>query len=129
TETAKPQGLSGRTSAVSVDGIYADPIIMNDKIFYGTRNMFLARDVVNGHELWENRAIKTYSAFPTYYDNMIITQSMDYATGLFTVHASPMTRVKPSGSAAWKNPCRYSPRWCIASVCTSPPAAPCTAST
>jgi len=86
TETVKPQGLSGRTSAVSVDGIYADPIIMNDKIFYGTRNMFLAREVVNGHELWENRAIKTYSAFPTYYDNMIITQSMDYATGLFTVH-------------------------------------------
>ena len=81
-----PQGLRGYTSVAMVDGIYADPIITENKIYYGTRNMFLSRETRNGHESWSNDSIKTYSGFPTFYDKYLFTQSMDFSTGKYTVH-------------------------------------------
>ncbi len=79
-------GPAGYRSLPMVDGIYANPLIHKDKIIYGTRNMFLSREIRNGHEAWENRGVKTYSAFPTFYDRYIITQSMNYRTGKYTIH-------------------------------------------
>lgn len=78
-------GLSGRAPLPMVDGIYSDPVLHEDSIYYGTRNMFLARETRNGHESWQNRDIKTYSAYPTYYDDTIVTQSMDYTKNEFRV--------------------------------------------
>jgi len=78
-------GLTGRSPLPMVDGIYADPVINEDSIYYGTRNMFLSREIRNGHEGWENRDIKTYSAYPTFYDDTIITQSMDFQKNEYKV--------------------------------------------
>lgn len=86
TEQTAPQGLSRRTSVTVVDGIYADPVINNGTIYYGTRNMFMARMLSNGHEKWQNKNIKSYSGFPTFYDDYIFSQSMDYSTGKYTVY-------------------------------------------
>jgi outer membrane protein OmpA-like peptidoglycan-associated protein/outer membrane protein assembly factor BamB len=85
-EKVKSKGLASRSTLTMVDGIYADPIIHENKIFYGTRNMFISRDIRNGHASWDNRSIKTYSGFPTFYDNLIFTQSMDYQRGRFIIH-------------------------------------------
>lgn len=79
-------GPSGYRSLPMVDGIYANPLIHQNRIIYGTRNMFLSRTIRNGHDAWENRGVKTYSAFPTFYDRFIITQSMNYKTGKYTIH-------------------------------------------
>lgn len=83
---AQTKGLAGISPLPLVDGIYADPIILDDNIYYGTRNMFLSRETRRGHLNWDNRTIKTYSAFPTFYDNLIFTQSMDYSTGRYMVY-------------------------------------------
>ncbi len=80
----KPAG--GRTRAL-VDGIYGDPVIHNGIIFYGTRKVFAARDITNGHLLWSRGDISTYSGFPFFFDDMILTQSMDFATNSYRVLA------------------------------------------
>ncbi len=85
-ETVASPGLSGKTSIAMVDGIYADPIVSGDEVYYGTRNMFMAREVRNGHIKWDNRDVKTYSGFPSFYDAFIFTQSMDYSANRYTVH-------------------------------------------
>ncbi len=85
-EEIKSKGLYNRSPITMVDGIYADPIVHENRIFYGTRNMFLSRDIRNGHASWDNRSIKTYSGFPTFYDDLIFTQSMDYQSGRYMVH-------------------------------------------
>lgn len=79
-------GMYNKGVRALVDGIYSDPVLHENKIFYGTRKMFLAREILNGHEQWENTGIRSYSGFPTFYDFMIFTQSMDYSTGIYTVH-------------------------------------------
>lgn len=76
----------GSYSRAVVDGIYADPIIYNDTIFYGTRNRFFARDIRNGHLKWGNEQIKSMSGFPTFYDLYILTQSMDYSAGVYRLY-------------------------------------------
>ncbi len=78
--------LSGRMSRPMVDGIYSDPIILDDNIYYGTREMFISRKTRNGHLNWDNNAIKTYSGYPTFYDDLIFTQSMDFSNSRYTVH-------------------------------------------
>ena len=90
-------GLSGRTPLPQVDGIYADPVIQENNIYYGTRNMFLSREIRNGHEGWENLDIKTYSAYPTFYDDKIITQSMDYKTNIYSIYCLDAA----SGKQVW----------------------------
>ncbi len=69
-----------------VDGIYSDPVINGDRIYYGTRNVFISREIINGHQMWDNIAIKSYSGFPSFYDKYILTQSMDYGTGKFVLY-------------------------------------------
>jgi outer membrane protein OmpA-like peptidoglycan-associated protein/outer membrane protein assembly factor BamB len=85
-ENTKGQGLTKYKPLPMVDGIYSDPVIRESKIFYGTRNMFISRELRNGHQMWENRSIKSFSGFPTFYDEFIFTQSMNFETGRYTVH-------------------------------------------
>lgn len=97
-DETKPQGLTGITTQISIDGIYADPIIDQDSIYYGTRKIFASRDIKNGHILWENKDIATYSGFPVYYDQYLITQSMNYETKTFTVFCLEQR----TGKAVWQ---------------------------
>lgn len=69
-----------------VDGIYSDPVIADDKIFYGTRKIFTARELGHGRPLWFDDSIQTYSAFPTFHDRFVFTQSMNYSSGTYSVH-------------------------------------------
>ena len=71
-----------KTKAV-IDGIYADPFVLFNKIFYGTRKNFIAREIFNGHVLWANQEIESYSGFPTFYDDKILTQSRDFKNNTF----------------------------------------------
>ena len=90
-------GLVGRAPLPMVDGIYADPVISGDSIYYGTRTIFCARDTRNGHDAWANRDIKTWSAYPTFYDDSIITQSFDMSTSRFEVYRLDAS----TGKAVW----------------------------
>jgi len=79
-------GLQENEKMVAViDGIYADPIISGDIIYYGTRKNFIAREIRNGHVVWSNQEIESYSGFPTYYDDKILTQSRDFKKNQFFV--------------------------------------------
>ncbi|HRZ25433.1 MAG TPA: PQQ-binding-like beta-propeller repeat protein [Spirochaetota bacterium] len=69
-----------------VDYIYSNPVIQDDYIFYGTRNLFLSREIRNGHLRWNNGKIKTYSGFPSFYGGLIFTQSMDYGKNAYILH-------------------------------------------
>lgn len=97
-EMPKQQGLSGYRPLPTVDGIYSDPIISDDRVYYGTRETFHARDMRNGGELWQSTSIKSYSAFPVFYDKYIFTQSMDHARNEFAVVALEKT----SGKELWR---------------------------
>jgi len=73
-------------SSVMINGIYSDPIILNDDMYYGTREQFIARNILSGNEKWQNNDIKSYSGFPTFYDDRIFTQSMNYQTNEYIVY-------------------------------------------
>jgi outer membrane protein OmpA-like peptidoglycan-associated protein/outer membrane protein assembly factor BamB len=103
------QGLSGRKALPIVDGIYADPVISGDSIYYGTRTVFLSRDTRNGHDAWENREIKTWSAYPTFYDDSIITQSYDMTTQRFEIHRLDASTGKASWTKELEKPQRIFP--------------------
>jgi outer membrane protein OmpA-like peptidoglycan-associated protein/outer membrane protein assembly factor BamB len=59
-------------------GFYGTPTIAAGKIFYGNRKGFYARELVNGHLLWENMNIYTYGGFPTYWNGMVYTVSKEF---------------------------------------------------
>ncbi len=82
----------------TVDSIYSNPVIHKGKIFYGTRNQFISREIINGHLLWNNEQIKSYSGFPSFYDEYLFTQSMDYGTGTFTLYCLRAD----TGAVLWK---------------------------
>jgi outer membrane protein OmpA-like peptidoglycan-associated protein/outer membrane protein assembly factor BamB len=107
-ENTKPD-LAGRLSRPMVDGIYADPIILDDSIFYGTRNTFISREIKNGHENWSNEDIKTYSGFPTFYDEFIFSQSMDFQKGTYLVHCLKADSGKEVWSRSIKKPVKIFP--------------------
>ena len=86
-------------STTIVDGIYSDPMIHNDTIYYGTRNVFLSREIVQGHLKWDNKSIKSYSGFPSFYDSYIFTQSMDYGKDSFTLCCLKAD----TGATVWTN--------------------------
>lgn len=73
-------------STTLVDGIYSDPVINDDMIYYGTRNVFISREIRQGHLKWDNKNIKSYSGFPSFYDSYIFTQSMDYSKNTFSLY-------------------------------------------
>jgi outer membrane protein OmpA-like peptidoglycan-associated protein/outer membrane protein assembly factor BamB len=96
--TGMPEEHYGKTSGAMVDGIYSDPFVSEDAILYGTRNVFMSREIRNGRTLWNNSAIGSYSGFPTFYDRWVLTQSMDFGKDRFSVfclHAD-------SGKVKWE---------------------------
>ncbi len=83
--TGMPEEHYGKSSGAMVDGIYSDPFVSDEAILYGTRNVFMSRELRNGRTLWNNSAIGSYSGFPTFYDRYVLTQSMDFGKDRFTV--------------------------------------------
>jgi outer membrane protein OmpA-like peptidoglycan-associated protein/outer membrane protein assembly factor BamB len=87
-----------KSTYAMVDSIYSDPVIVEDIIYYGTRNEFMSREIVNGHMLWRNDDIKSWSRFPSFYDEFIFTQSMDYKTNTYTL----LCIIAKTGEIKWK---------------------------
>ena len=81
-----------------VEGIYADPFIYNERIYYGTRNFFYSRALKNGELIWENSEISSYSAFGTFYGNYIFTQSRDYSNNKYYLFCIDLN----TGKTIWK---------------------------
>lgn len=75
-----------KSTYAMVDSIYSDPVIIGDVIYYGTRNELMSREIVNGHMLWNNDEIKSWSKFPSFYDEYIFTQSMDYKKNTYSLY-------------------------------------------
>jgi len=59
-------------------GFYGTPTIAEGKIFYGNRKGFFARELRNGHSVWENKEIYTYGGFPSYWYGMVYTVSKEF---------------------------------------------------
>jgi outer membrane protein OmpA-like peptidoglycan-associated protein/outer membrane protein assembly factor BamB len=59
-------------------GFYGTPTVAEGKIFYGNRKGFYARELVNGHLVWENPGIYTYGGFPSYWNGMVYTVSKEF---------------------------------------------------
>ncbi len=87
-----------RSSRALVDSIYANPVIYDNYIYYGTRNVFVSRDIFNGHLKWKNSSIKSFSGFPSFYDKYLLTQSMNYSTLRFTLYCL----VARTGQVKWQ---------------------------
>lgn len=87
-------------STTLVDGIYSDPVINNEMIYYGTRNVFMSREILQGHLKWDNRNVKSYSGYPSFYDDYIFTQSMDYLKNTFTLYCLNAE----TGAVVWSQP-------------------------
>lgn len=59
-------------------GFYGTPTIAGGRLFYGNRKGFYARELRNGHLLWENHEIYTYGGFPSYWNGMVYTVSKEF---------------------------------------------------
>lgn len=81
-----------------VSGIYSNPVIKGDKIIYGSRKVFMARNIRNGHMQWNNNTIKTFSGFPTFYDRLLFTQSMNYSSGMYEIYCMNSA----TGNVLWR---------------------------
>ncbi len=103
------QGLAGRRTRPLVDGIYSDPVIHQGRIFYGTRQTFMSRELSNGHLKWNNDSVKSFSGFPSYYDNYIFTQSMNYSTGVYKLHCLDNLSGKEKWSVRIQKPFKIFP--------------------
>jgi outer membrane protein assembly factor BamB/outer membrane protein OmpA-like peptidoglycan-associated protein len=62
-------------------GFYGTPTVARGKIFYGNRRGFYARELKNGHLVWENKKIYTYGGFPSYWNGMVYTLSKEFQRG------------------------------------------------
>lgn len=85
------------TSNISMDGVYSAPLIVENKIFYGTRKTFMARYLNNGHVAWKNEEIQSWNGFPGFYGSFILVQSRNYQkneTKLYALDAK-------SGACLW----------------------------
>lgn len=67
------------------DSIYADPILSEGRVYYGTRKNFLSRDLNNGHIRWTNNSITSWGGFPSVFSGYVFTQSKDLKKNRFTV--------------------------------------------
>jgi outer membrane protein OmpA-like peptidoglycan-associated protein/outer membrane protein assembly factor BamB len=59
-------------------GFYGTPTIAEGRLFYGNRKGFYARELRNGHLVWENHDIYTYGGFPSYWNGMVYTVSKEF---------------------------------------------------
>jgi outer membrane protein OmpA-like peptidoglycan-associated protein/outer membrane protein assembly factor BamB len=59
-------------------GFYGTPTVAKGRIFYGNRKGFYAREIANGHTVWENMSIYTYGGFPSYWNGLVYTVSKEF---------------------------------------------------
>jgi outer membrane protein OmpA-like peptidoglycan-associated protein/outer membrane protein assembly factor BamB len=59
-------------------GFYGTPTVAEGMIFYGNRKGFYARELLNGHLVWDNPGIYTYGGFPSYWNGMVYTVSKEF---------------------------------------------------
>jgi outer membrane protein OmpA-like peptidoglycan-associated protein/outer membrane protein assembly factor BamB len=60
-------------------GFYGTPAVAAGLILYGNRRGFYARELDNGHLVWENQRIYTYGGgFPSYWNGMVFTVSKEF---------------------------------------------------
>jgi outer membrane protein OmpA-like peptidoglycan-associated protein/outer membrane protein assembly factor BamB len=78
-------------------GFYGTPTVARGKIFYGNRRGFYARELRNGHLMWENTHIYTYGGFPSYWNGMVYTLSKEFQKGSAFIVALN----EEDGSVAW----------------------------
>jgi len=78
-------------------GFYGTPTVARGKIFYGNRRGFYARELRNGHLMWENTQIYTYGGFPSYWNGMVYTLSKEFQKGSAFVVALN----EEDGSVVW----------------------------
>lgn len=98
-------GLSegGQVSSMD-DSIYADPLVQDYRVIYGTRKYFLARNYTNGQVLWVNREITSFGGFPSYYQGRIYTQSKDMKNSRFWVYCLDASDGRTLWRTALENP-------------------------
>ncbi|MBN8216079.1 MAG: PQQ-binding-like beta-propeller repeat protein [Spirochaetes bacterium] len=87
-----------------VDGIYADPLLEGQRLIYGTRKNFMARDPQNGHLAWSNGDPATFGGFPAFYDGLVITQSRDFAKNRYSLVCLNATNGRTLWETALENP-------------------------
>ena len=59
-------------------GFYGTPTVSEGRLFYGNRKGFYARELRNGHLVWENHEVYTYGGFPSYWNGMVYTVSKEF---------------------------------------------------
>ena len=59
-------------------GFYGTPTVAEGRLFYGNRKGFYARELRNGHLVWENHEVYTYGGFPSYWNGMVYTVSKEF---------------------------------------------------
>ncbi len=73
--------LTGETNwafANNIENTYGTPIVINNRIYYGSRNHFYCRDIQNGCIIWQNDEVRTYGGSPIYWDEYIYTPWKDF---------------------------------------------------
>ena len=81
-------------------GFYGTPTIANEKVFYGNRKGFYARNINSGKLIWENKNIYTYGGFPSYWNGKVFTVSKNFNEGITYL----CTLDEKSGELIWKKP-------------------------
>ena len=97
-EEAPTKSAGRQFKRYQVDGIYSDPVLSDGNVYYGSRNVFLSRSMRNGALKWKNSFIKSYSGFPNYFDEYLLTQSRDYLKNTFSLHLLN----KDNGKTKWE---------------------------
>lgn len=103
-EESTPSTMGQRGRRSSIDGIYSEATIHGSEILYGTRNIFISRNLKNGHLNWNRNDIKSYSGFPSFYSDYIFTQSMDYSAGKYNIHCLKLNTGKEIWKTTLENP-------------------------
>ncbi|GEM_PF-6733985 len=81
------------------NNIYIYPIIVNDKIIYGTRKTMICRELETGKLVWNNNNINIFGGSATAFDNIVVVQSRHYAEKKYTVAALDLR----NGRLLWEN--------------------------
>lgn len=69
--------LWSRKEGVSVQ--LSTPIVVDRRVYYGSRKFFYARHIHNGGLIWENREVNVYGGTPVYWNRRIYFISKDFA--------------------------------------------------
>ncbi|MBN1899374.1 MAG: PQQ-binding-like beta-propeller repeat protein [Spirochaetes bacterium] len=93
----KGQILWSRKEGISVQ--LSVPMVLDNIVYYGSRQFFYARHVHNGHLIWKNDTVKIYGGTPIYWNKRIFFVSKNFKTfksELFCLSAT-------NGLVLWKS--------------------------